>query len=104
MIVDGPGRAVAFRLAPGQAHELPMAPARLNSLPDAPLWIVGDRGFASHTFRGQVWDGGTRPAIPSKSNEALVSSPAWIYTNRNVVEMVRSQTTHSASSTMAVCF
>ncbi len=86
MIADGAGRAIAFALAPGQAHELPLAPALLDSLPDAPLWLVGDKGYASHAFRERVWDGGTRPAIPSKSNEAPVACPAWIYNNRNIVE------------------
>ena len=86
VIADGAGRAMAFALAPGQAHELPMAPTLLNRLPAAPLWLVGDKSYASHAFRERVWDAGTRPAIPSKSNEAPVACPAWIYNNRNIVE------------------
>lgn len=53
-IADGGGRAVAFALAPGQAHELPLAPGLLDRLPEAPLWVVGDRGLASHAFRERV--------------------------------------------------
>jgi transposase len=86
VIADGSGRAVAFALAPGQAHELPMAPPLVGSLPDAPLWLVAGKGFSSRALRGRVWEGGTRPAIPAKSNEAPVSCPAWIYNNRNLVE------------------
>jgi transposase len=86
VIADGAGRAIAFALAPGQAHELPLAPALLDHLPDAPLWLVGDKGYASHAFRERVWNGGTRPAIPSKSNEPPVACPAWVYNNRNIVE------------------
>jgi transposase len=69
-----------------QAHELPLAPGLLDRLPEAPLWVVGDRGLASHAFRQQVWDLGARAAIPSKRNEAPVACPAWIYNNRSSVE------------------
>ena len=88
MIADGSGRAIAFALAPGQAHELPLAPGLLGWLSDLPGWVVGDRGFASPAFRDLVWDSGTRPAIPSKRNEEPIACPAWIYHNRNLVEVV----------------
>jgi len=58
VICDAIGRAVAFILAPGQAHELPHAVALLDRL----------------------------PAIPTKSNEAPVAYPNWIYIHRNQVE------------------
>ena len=86
MIADGGGRAIAFALAPGQAHELPLAPALLARLPRRPLWVVADRGYASHAFRERVWGLGARPAVPPKRNEAPVACPAWVYTNRNRVE------------------
>jgi transposase len=86
VIADGRGRAVAFALAPGQAHELPLAPGLLDRLPRVPLWVVGDRGYSSHAFRELVWDGGARPAIPTRSNEAAVACPDFIYNNRNLVE------------------
>ena len=86
MIADGAGRALAFRLAPGQAHELPLAPGLLDRLPRVPLWVVGDRGYSSDAFRELVWSKGARPAIPTRSNEAAVACPAWIYHNRNLVE------------------
>jgi transposase len=91
VIADGGGRAVAFALAPGQAHELPLAPGLLGRLPEAPLWVVGDRGLASHAFRERVWDMGARPAIPPKRNEEQVACPAWAYTNRNRVERLWSR-------------
>jgi transposase len=77
---------VAFHVAPGQAHELPHAVPLLDRLPGVPKWVVGDRGYSSHAFRQHVWDRGARPAIPTKRNEAAVACPAWIYTNRNLVE------------------
>jgi transposase len=86
VIADGSGRAIAFALAPGQAHELPLAPDLLARLPRAPLWVVADRGYASHAFRDRVWASGARPAVPSKRNEAPVACPAWVYANRNRVE------------------
>ena len=86
MIADGLGRAVAFVVAPGQAHELPHAIPLLDRLPGVPKWVVGDRGYASHTFRRHIWERGSRPAIPAKRNEAPVACPEWIYTNRNRVE------------------
>jgi transposase len=77
---------VAFIVAPGQAHELPHAIPLLDRLPGVPKWVVGDRGYASHTFRQHIWERGSRPAIPAKRNEAPVACPEWIYTNRNMVE------------------
>jgi transposase len=63
-----------------------MAPDLLNRLPDVPLWVVGDKGYSSNGFREMIWNTGSRPAIPAKSNETAVSCPDWIYTNRNMVE------------------
>ena len=33
-----------------------------------------------------IWSLGSRPAIPTRRNEAPVACPPWIYTNRNLVE------------------
>ena len=86
MIAYSLGRVIAFRIAPGQAHELPEAIPLLNSLPGVPTWVVADRGYSSHSFRKHIWSMGARPAIPTKSNEASVTCPDWIYNNRNAVE------------------
>jgi transposase len=86
VIADGRGRPVGFRLAPGQAHELPQAIPLLDQLPGVPKWVVADRGYSSHRFRAAIWTTGARPAIPTKSNEAPLACPGWIYTNRNIVE------------------
>lgn len=50
-----------------------MAPELLAHLPDVPLWVVGDKGYSSNDFREMIWNEGSRPAIPTKSNEAAVS-------------------------------
>ncbi len=86
VVADGQGRAVAFALAPGQAHELPLAPGLLDRLPRVPLWVVGDRGYSADAFRELIWSSGARPAIPTRSNEAAVACPDYIYNNRNLVE------------------
>ena len=86
MICDGRGLPIAFRLVPGQAHELPQAAPLLAGLPRAPGWVVADKGYAAHTFRDAIWDMGSTPAIPAKSNEAPVACPAWIYNNRHHIE------------------
>jgi transposase len=86
VIAEGGGRAIGFALAPGPAHELPLAPGLLDRLPEAPLWVVGDRGLASHALRERVWDSGARPAIPPKRGEEPIACPTWIYHNRNLVE------------------
>ena len=91
MIADASGRAIGFALAPGQAHELPLAPSLLAYLTVIPLWIVADRGYASHAFRMLIWNLGARPAIPAKRNEAPVACPPWIYHNRNRVERLWSR-------------
>ena len=86
MVCDGRGRAIAFAIGPGQAHELTMAGRLLERLPGVPLWIVGDRGYSSHDLRERVRRMGARPAIPTKSNDAPVRCPDFIYANRNMVE------------------
>lgn len=86
MIADGKGRAVAFALAPGQGHELPITPGLLARMPDVPLWVVGDKGYSSNEPRETINNKGSRAAIPTRSNEAAVACPQWIYTNRNMVE------------------
>ena len=52
-----------------------MAPGLLSFLTALALWIVADRGYASHAFRTLIWDLGARPAIPAKRNEAAVACP-----------------------------
>ena len=79
VVADAQGRAIDFVLAPGQAHELPLAPLLLTALSIVPLWIVADRGYASHAFRELIWRLGARPAIPAKRNEAAVACPSWIW-------------------------
>jgi transposase len=91
VIADGSGRAVAFVLAPGQAHELAHAVALLDQAPRVPKWVVADRGYSSHAFRQHIWDLGSRPAIPTKRNEAPVACPEWVYNNRNQVERLWSR-------------
>ena len=63
-----------------------LAPGLLTCLTALALWIVADRGYASHAFRMLIWSLGSRPAIPAKQNEAPVACPGWIYHNRNLVE------------------
>ena len=63
-----------------------MAPVLLSFLTALALWIVADRGYSSHAFGMLIWSLGSRPAIPARRNEAAVACPAWIYTNRNLVE------------------
>lgn len=63
-----------------------MAPALLERLPRVPLWVVGDRGYSSDRFRAAIRGGGSRPAIPTRSNEAAVACPNYVYNNRNLVE------------------
>jgi transposase len=61
-------------------------PALLARLPNRPLWVVADRGYASHAFRDGVRAGGARPAIPAKRSEGPIACPGWAYANRNRVE------------------
>jgi hypothetical protein len=51
-----------------------------------PPWVAGDRGHSSREPRGLIRGSGARPAIPTRSNEAPVTCPAWIYHNRGLVE------------------
>ena len=63
-----------------------MAPVLPSFLTAWALWIVADRGYSSHALRMLIWDLGSRPAIPTRRNEAPVACPPWIDTNRNLVE------------------
>jgi hypothetical protein len=86
VIADTSGRAISFRIAPGQAYGLPHAIPLLEQLPGVPTWVVGDRGYTSHSLREHICSIGARPAIPPQRHEAPVACPEWIYNNRNVVE------------------
>ena len=48
--------------------------------------VVADRGYSSYAFSEHIWSLGVRPVIPTRLNEETLSSPAWIYNNRNRVE------------------
>jgi transposase len=48
--------------------------------------MVGDRGYSSDGLRDLIRSSGARPAIPTRSNEAAVTCPAWIYHNRHLIE------------------
>jgi transposase len=63
-----------------------MAPVLLSVLTALALWIVADRGYSAHAFRMLIWGLGSRPAIPTRRNEAPLACPPWIYQNRNLVE------------------
>ncbi|KAB8123768.1 IS4/IS5 family transposase [Komagataeibacter medellinensis] len=76
---DSHGRALSFTLAPGQAHELPCAYAQLDALPYPPIYVVCDRGYASHKFREDLWNRGSRPVIPPRKNDPEVACPKWAY-------------------------
>ena len=78
---------MGFALTPGQASEAPQSEAPqsfdlLEFLPAIPGWVVADRGYSSHALRTAVWELGSRPAIPTRRNEAPVHGPDWIYVNR----------------------
>jgi transposase len=85
-IADARGRALGFALTPGQASEAPQSFDLLEFLPAIPGWVVADRGYSSHALRTAVWDLGSRPALPTRRNEAPVHCPDWIYVNRERVE------------------
>jgi Transposase DDE domain len=63
-------------------HVIPL----LDRVPCVPKWVVGDRGYSSHTFHQHIWHAGARPAIPAKRNQEAGTCPEWIYANRNLVE------------------
>ena len=82
---------MGFALTPGQASEAPQSEAPqsfdlLEFLPAIPGWVVADRGYSSHALRTAVWELGSRPAIPTRRNEAPVHCPDWIYVNRERIE------------------
>ena len=83
---DAGGRAIGFRLTPGQDAEPPQAGKLLAFLPGTPVWTVADRGYSSHDLRMASRDLGSKPAIPTRRNEAKVVCPDWIYVNRERVE------------------
>ncbi len=47
---------------------------------------MGDRGYSSDALRELIRASGARPAIPTRSNEAAVACPDYVYNNRNLVE------------------
>jgi hypothetical protein len=49
-----------------------MAPALLDHLPKVPLWVVGDRGYSSSTFRDRE-----RQAMETAEQEYRTFIAAW---------------------------
>ena len=86
VLADAGGRAIGFLLTPGQDAELPQAGKLLAFLPATPVWAVADRGYSSHDLRMAIRDLGSKPAIPTRRNEAKVACPDWIYVDRERVE------------------
>ena len=60
--------------------------ALLDRVPRVPKRVVADKGHSSHGLREHIWHTGSRPAIPTKSNETPVVRPDWIYNNCNQVK------------------
>ena len=85
-LADARGRALGFALTPGQAGEAPQSLDLLAFLPAIPGWVLADRGYSSHAVRSAVWELGSRPAIPTRRNEAPVRCPDWIDVNRERIE------------------
>jgi transposase len=86
VLADAGGHAIGFLLTPGQDAELPQAKRLLAFLPGSPVWTVADRGCSAHDLRMAIRDLGSKPAIPTRRNEAKVACPDWIYVNRERVE------------------
>jgi transposase len=86
VLADAGGRAIGFLLTPGQDAERPQAGKLLEFLPGTPVWTVADRGYSAHDLRMAIRDLGSKPAIPTRRNEAAVACPDWIYVNRQRVE------------------
>ena len=86
VLADSGGRAIGFLLTPGQDAERPQAGKLLDFLPGTPVWTVADRGYSAHDLRMAIRDLGSKPAIPTRRNEAAVACPDWIYVNRERVE------------------
>jgi len=86
VLADAGGRAIGFVLTPGQGAERPQAGKLLEFLPGTPVWTVADRGYSAHDLRMAIRDLGSKPAIPTRRNEAKVACPDWIYVNRERVE------------------
>ena len=78
-----PCRRVPLGTGPS-ARTAPCHVPLLDVLPGIPKWVVGDRGYTSHSFRDYIWSVGA--AIPHQRHEAPVACPEWIYNNRNRVE------------------
>ena len=86
VLADAGGRTIGFLLTPGQDAELPQAGKLLAFLPGTPVWTVADRGYSSHDLRMAIRDLGSKPAIPTRRNEAKVVCPDWIHVHRERVE------------------
>ncbi|GAC89553.1 transposase [Gluconobacter thailandicus NBRC 3257] len=58
----------------------------LDALPHPPTYVVCDRGYASHKFREDLWNRGSRPVILPRKNDPEVACPHWAYRHRHLVE------------------
>lgn len=82
MLDDAGGRAIGFLLTPGQEAELPQAGKLLAFPPATPMWTVADRGSCSRDLRMAIREPGSKPVIPTRTNETAAACPDWIYGDR----------------------
>jgi transposase len=83
------GCAIGFLLIPGQDAKLPQAGKLLAFLPGTPVWMVADHSYSSHDLQMAIRNLGSKPAIPTRRNEAKVTCRDWLDVNRERVERLR---------------
>lgn len=54
--------------------------------PNPLVYVICDRGYASHKSREYLWNLGSRPVIPPRKNDPEVGCPRWAYKHRHLVE------------------
>ena len=80
-------RSGYWQIHPGEMDSgLPCAHALLDALPHPPIHVACGRGYASHKFREDLWNRGSRRVIPPGKNDPEVACPKWAYRHRHLVE------------------
>jgi transposase len=82
--VTGDGVLVRFRLTGGNRHDMHEAETLLSGL--SPQYVVADKGYDCHWFRGQIRRQGAKPVIPTRQGFRKRRFDRTRYKLRNVVE------------------
>jgi len=95
MAVESFGLPIEFYVTGGEVHDCKAAPTLLASMPTT-AFTIADKGYDSEALRDFVYNQGSTPIIPRKSNSRIGNDGMdwYLYKYRHLVENVFARLKH----------